>query len=135
MKSIYVCKEMFFTGAGEVPRSPTVGKSDVSTVDSNEENEGVKADEDLSNSKVDDEISGSAADIKHRISLSELKSFFLPDNETISESKESQLFYMTPYSSVLFSHPVFVLGIRIIGVCVFVLAFLYTQAYSLVMYC
>lgn len=118
MKSTYVCKKTFFTPAVKVPVSPTVGKSDKSTVDEN-----ASRNSDYGGKEADKTMSSvcNAAGRKYRSLLSELKGFFLPNND---QSKELRHFYMTPYSHVVFSHPAFVLVIGIIGVCVFILAVL-----------
>jgi hypothetical protein len=122
LKSTYVCKQRFLLPPASddseslSPDSKYPGKS--------AEGESLPL-EQRATDEGDRDGSGSSL-------ISELKDFFLPIN---GGGKEVERAYMTPYSSILFSHPAFVLLVGVVGISVFMLAFLSLFLHPAIMTC
>lgn len=108
LKSIYICKKRFLNshvGEKAKPLSPASEKV-----------------EPLSLEEPGSTDEGGSGDTHKPSRISELKELFFPG--TNGGGREAVRAYMTPYSILLFSHPTFVLSVGIVGVFVFILAFL-----------
>ena len=112
LKSTYDCREKFLRpGAKEEPKPS-------SSADLPDDEKLGSAHESFHLSEQREPDNEGSSDDKRKPSLtSQLREFLLPN----MADKEVERSYMTPYSSILFSYPMFVVVVGIIGVIVLVL--------------
>ena len=115
LKSTYDCREKFLRpGAKEEPKP----SSSAYLPDEEDDGKLGSARESFHLSEQREPDSEVSSDDKRKPSLtSQLREFLLPN----MADKEVERSYMTPYSSILFSYPMFVVVVGIIGLIVLVL--------------